>query len=273
MSTLPSISFTGISQFATDFQTILGKAAQVAQIPVTELQSRDSAILQKETALGALSTNVAALATSMGSLGTLAANRALSATSSGPSVVSVTNTGATAPVTYTIDSITSAASAASETSIVSYADSSSTQVSANGSMKLVVGSNSYDFTLTNNNLVGLRDQINSLGAGVTASILTTGNGNYLSVSANNAGATKLQLFDDPNGANTNILTDTNQGNDAVFKLNGITVSQAGNVVNGVIPGVTFTVLGASSSPVTLSLASDPTQLSSALQDFVTNYNS
>ena len=36
--------------------------------------------------------------------------------------------------------------------------------------------------------------------------------------------------------------------------------------------MTFTILGSTSSPVTLSIASDPTQLSSALQDFVTNYN-
>jgi flagellar capping protein FliD len=36
--------------------------------------------------------------------------------------------------------------------------------------------------------------------------------------------------------------------------------------------VTFTILAASATPTTLSLASDPTQLSSALQDFVTNYN-
>ena len=272
MSTIPAISFTGISQFATDFQSILSKAAQVAQIPVTQLQNQDSTVLQKETALGTLSTNVAALATSVSSLGNLAANQALSATSSNPDVVSVANSGATAPVSYTINSITSAAAAASETSIASYADSSSTQVSTTGSMELIVGSNTYHFTLTNNSLVGVRDQINSLGAGVTASILTTGNGNYLSVSANNTGQTTLKLMDDPGGANTDILTSSNQGTNAVFQLNGINVSQPGNVVNGVIPGVTFTILGASASPVTLSLASDPSQLSSALQDFVANYN-
>jgi len=51
----------------------------------------------------------------------------------------------------------------------------------------------------------VRDAINNLGVGVTATVLTTGTGanpNYLSVTSNTAGATTLQLFDDPTGTNT-----------------------------------------------------------------------
>jgi flagellar hook-associated protein 2 len=146
-------------------------------------------------------------------------------------------------------------------------------VSSTGTLNLVVGSKNYNFTLTNNSLVGLRDQINSLGAGVNASILTTSNGNYLSISSNTTGASTLQLFDDPGGANTNLLTSSNQGSDAVFSLNGIPIDQPGNVVNNVVPGVTFTIAGQSTSPTTVTLASDPTQLSGALQTFVDSYNS
>ena len=43
-------------------------------------------------------------------------------------------------------------------------------------MDLVVRSKTYNFTLATNNLVTLRDTINSLNAGVTASILTTSGG-------------------------------------------------------------------------------------------------
>jgi flagellar hook-associated protein 2 len=186
--------------------------------------------------------------------------------------VSVTATGATAATSYTVNSITSAAVAASETSLNGYADANSTPVSANGSMELVVGSNTYNFTLAANNLTTLRDTINAQNAGVTASILTTSAGNYLSVTANNTGAATLQLIDDPAGAKTQELSATNQGTDAVFHLNGIKIDQSNNVVNSAIPGVTFTILAPSATPTTLSLASDPTQLSSALQDFVTNYN-
>lgn len=268
----PLISFTGISQYATDFQAVLTKAVQVAQVPVSLLQAQDSTILQKQTALGSLNNDVAALADSLQTLGFVSAGQALAATSSAPTVVSVISTGSTAPANYSINSITSVAAAAQERTVAHFADSSSTPVSSVGKVSLVVGANTYPITLTTNTLVGLRDQINAHGAGVTATILTTSGGNYLSISANSTGATTLKLNDDPDGANTNLLTGTNQGTNAVFNLNGIDVIQSGNVVNSVIPGATFTLLNSSTSPVTLSLQSDPTQLSAALQDFVAKYN-
>ncbi|HYK60874.1 MAG TPA: flagellar filament capping protein FliD [Bryobacteraceae bacterium] len=50
------------------------------------------------------------------------------------------------------------------------------------------------------------------------------------------------------------------------------MSEAGNAIGDVIPGVTFTIQAASSTPTALTLKSDPTQLSSALQDFAAKYN-
>jgi flagellar hook-associated protein 2 len=266
------LAFTGVSQYSSDFQTILNRAVQVAQIPINLLQNKDSDLLQQKTLLGSLNTSTADLASSLESLGTIAANQAVTASSSDSTVVSVTNSGASSPATYTINSITSIASAASERSVNSYVDSTSSPVSSTGTVKLTVGAQDYTLTLSNNSLVGLRDQINALGAGVTASILTTGGGNYLSVSANATGATTLSLTDDPTGAQTALLTNTNQGTDAQFQVNGINVTQNSNLVNSVIPGVTFSLLKSSASPVTISLQSDRSQLSSALQDFVGKLN-
>jgi flagellar hook-associated protein 2 len=381
VSTSPTapLSFTGVSQYATDYQAVLTRAGQIAQIPVRALQNRDTAILAQKTALGTLNSAVSDLAASLSSLGTVASNQALSAASSDSSVLTATSTGATVPASYTINSVTSIARAASERSVNGFADAGSTPASASATktMKLVVGSQTYTFSLTTNSLVGLRDKINGLGAGISASILTTSGGNYLSVSAQTTGATTVQLIDDPidpvtnpTGGNTNFLSYTpttvtsaqtdasfadpnatavsatgtmnllvggvshtlvlgantltglrdqinglgagvtasivtnsgrsslsiasdsgpttlqliddptgasvnvlqSQGANAVFQLSGINISQAGNVVNSVVPGVTFTLHGTSSSPVTLSLASDSTKLSSALQDFVAKYN-
>ena len=187
------VTLNGVSQYSSDLQSLLNRAVQIAQIPMTRLQNRDSTVLQQKSSLVSLQSDVAALASSMQSLGKLAANQALSATSSNPDVVTVASTGATSAATYAINSFTSPAAAASETSLSSYADSSSTPVSSNGSMDLVVGSKTYNFTLATNNLVTLRDTINSLNAGVTASILTTSGGNYLSISANSTGAATLHL--------------------------------------------------------------------------------
>src|SRR5438477_555965 len=87
------------------------------------------------------------------------------------------------PLTFT--GITSIAEAAAETSQSGYADSTATAVSSTGTVKLVIGAVERTIVLTpaTNNLVGLRDAINNLGVGVSATVLTTGTGvdpNYLS---------------------------------------------------------------------------------------------
>jgi flagellar hook-associated protein 2 len=269
---LSPLTITGVSQFSADLQTIMDRAVKIAQVPIQQLQNRDSDVIQKKTLLSGLSGAVNGLAASLEALGTTAANKAISATSSKPSVVSVVSSSATDAVSYTIDSVSSTATSAAERTLISYADSAATPVGSTGDFKLVVGSNTYDFTLSNNSLVGLRDKINSLGAGVTASILTTGSGNYLSVSANFTGETTLELRDDPSGANANLLSATNQGTDLEFELNGIPVHQSRNLVNSVIPGVTFTVLDKTTDPVQLTLASDRSKLSFALSSFVSNFN-
>ncbi len=274
-------TLSNVSQYSSDFQSILNRAVAIAQLPVTQLQNEDATLLQQAQQLSTLGTAVSSFQTSLTSLGTLARNQALLASSSDSSVVSVQDTGATSPANYTISDITSIASAASETSISGYGDANATPVSTTGKLSLVVGGKSYGIDLTTspglNNLAGLRDAINNLGVGVTANVLTTGTGatpDYLSVTANGAGATTLQLFDDPTGANRNLLTDTNQGSDAVFKLNGASVQSTSNTINSVVPGLTFTIENTTTTgqTVNLSLATDSSQLSTALQDFVTNYN-
>lgn len=278
MSITP-ITLTGISTYASDYQSILNRAVQIAEIPLTALQNSDTTDLQEKTDMGTLSGTVSTLASSLQALGTLASTQALAASTSNPAVVTATATGATSAASYTINSITSLASAASETSLKGYADSNSTPVSSTGTVELTVGSQNYTISLTNNTLVGLENQINGLNSGVTASILTTSGDNYLSLTGNTTGATTLSLTDDPTtsnhtGANTPLLTSTNQGADAKFQLNGITVTQSSNTVNSVIPGVTLQLLGTtpSTAPVTVSLATDPSSVASDLQTFVTNFN-
>lgn len=269
---LSPLTITGVSQFSADFQTILDRAVRIAQIPIQQLQNRDVDVITKKTLLSSLSGAVSGLASSLESLGTTASNKALSATSSKPAIVSVVSSSATEAVSYTINSVTSIATSASERTQTSYLDSGSTPVGSTGDFQLAVGSETYDFTLSNNSLVGLRDKINALGAGVTASILTTSGGNYLSISANFTGETTLELRDDPNGANSNLLTATNQGTDLVFELNGIEVRQNRNLVNSVIPGITFNVLAETGDPVQLTLATDRSKLASGLSSFVANFN-
>jgi len=361
--------FTGLSSYSSDFQSIIQRAVSIEQIPITALQTQETNNLNQKQALVALNPDVAAVGSAVAALGTLAANQGVAASSSDSTTVSVTNVGATAPGTYTVSNISSLASTASETSVTGYADPTSTPVSQTGQVNLVVGSNTYSLNLTgNNNLNGLTNAINNANAGVNATILTIGSSSYLSVAADNTGATTLQLNDAPLdlvtntgtgtetstqtyanststpvsgegnvnlvvGSNTyalnltgnnnltglmnainsagagvtasitgsagayslsiagsgpgtialndqpsdsDLLTDTvqGQGSNAQFDLNNVPVTESTNTINDIIPGVSFTLLNTTSgtASVTLSLATDPTQLANALQTFVTSYN-
>jgi flagellar hook-associated protein 2 len=264
-------------QYATDFQAILNKAVQTSEVPLTQLQEHDTNILAAKAALGSIQSAVAAVTSSLTSLGTDGATGALSASSSNASAVTATDSGATAPATYTVNSVTTVATAASETSLNFYTDSGATPITTGtvnaGEMQLIVGTKPYNFALANNNLTGLMNQINGLNAGVTASILTTSGGNYLSLQANSTGATTLALNDESGVTPANIVSAANQGTNAVFQLNGIPISQASNTVNNVISGLTFNIVAPTKTAVTLTLAADPNQLTSDLQSFATNYNS
>ena len=364
------IYFTGLSTFSSDFQSIIQRAAQIADIPVTNLQNQQATNTAEQNALTALEPTVSALGADVASLGSLASSQGLSASSSDSKTVSVVNTGATAPANYTVSGITSLAAAASETSLQGYAATDT--VSASGLVNLVIGSNTYQLNLTGagqNNISGLAQAINNAGAGVSATVLTSGATGYLSVSVNNTGATTLQLnsvtpvdlitsngtgtesssqtyadetsapvsasgqlqlvvgtqthtldvssdnnlnglvqainnadagvtasiagyagsyylsLNAPSGPTTirlndeqspvDLITSSNQGSNATFSLSGIPnpITESSNTITDVIPGVSFTLLNTlPSGSVTLSLATDPTQLSSALQTFVTDYN-
>ncbi len=275
-STVTPLTLNGISQYASDFQSILTRSVQTASIPLQALQNQQSTITQEQADISGLSSAVANVATDLGTLGNLGSTRALTANSSDPSVVEASATGATANTTYTISNVTSVAHAASESSINSYGDGTTTPVSATGSLQLTVGSTNYPITLASgqNNLTGLENAINATNSGVTAQILTTSNGDYLSVSANNPGATTLSLTDDPGGANTQLLTDQNQGANTVFQLNGINVSAPGTTINNLVPGMVFTITGTTTGnqTATVSLSPQSGQLTSALQSLVTDYN-
>jgi flagellar hook-associated protein 2 len=283
-STFAPVTFTGVSTYSTDLQQVLSRAVSIAELPVQALQNDQATVEGKISALLTLNPAVAAVGADISSLGSLAGGVGLSAASSDTSLVSATATGAKAAANYTISDITSTASAASATSATFYADPASTAVSSAGSLQLVVGSQTFNLTLGTgqNNLQGLVAAINgTAGVPVNASILTTSSGDYLALSANSTGQiSALQLNDIPTtGSAVNLLSTSasglNLGSNANFNLDGIAISQTSNTINDVVPGLTFTILGDTSTnqTVNLSLSQDPAAVTTALQQLVTDYNS
>src|SRR6185437_8054883 len=117
--------FSGVSKYSTDFQSIINRQVQIASLPAQLLTNQDTNLLQGKTLLGSMSTAVSSLGASLANLGKLGESQALVATSSDPDTVAVTAAGNTAASGYTISDITSVAKAASETTLQSYADSTS----------------------------------------------------------------------------------------------------------------------------------------------------
>jgi flagellar hook-associated protein 2 len=274
---LSPLTFTGISQYSADFQTILTRVVTIASFPLNQLKNEQADNATKKQLSSELSASVSTLQSRLKSLADVSDKRGVSASSSNSSKLSIDAVNSDTPTSYSITNVTSIAKAASETSLSSFADPGATAVSSTGSLKLTFGTTDYDITLGSgeNTLVGLRDKINALGVGVTASILNvSATENYLSISSNTAGAKALTLRDDPSGANTSLLSATNQGSDLAFQLNGIPVTRNSNQVNDLIGGVTFSIKATTevNETLTINLASDKSKLSGALFDFVDAYN-
>jgi flagellar hook-associated protein 2 len=213
-SSITPLQMTGVSSMSNSLQQILSRAVSIAQIPLTQLQNKDTDVLQEKTLLSGLSSAASSLGDAVAKLGTLASGGALSASSSDSTKVTAQNTGAATAVSYTLSNIT-LASAASGTSAV-FTDSNAVPVSLDGKMVVEIDGRQHSITLATNSLVGLRDAINNLGAGVTATILTAGaTANYLSVSSNTTGQlSSLKILDDPALAGAQTFTTTNLGSSA-----------------------------------------------------------
>jgi len=272
-------TFTGVSQYSSDLQSILTRTQQIAQVPVTALQNDQTTLKSEEAALTTLQSGVGNLASAISALGSLASSGALTASSNDTNVsAAVSGSGATAG-TYTIGNITSLASVSMATMTNAVTDPASTSVAPTdtNTLYLTVGGTQTPITLTSqtNNLNGLRDAINGANAGVTASILTTSEGSYLTLTATVAGASAITLQDASDGSGTDLMSMNNTGALAQFEVNGKAATSTSNQVTGVIPGIALTLNAttASGENATITVGGNGSTVSSALENVATAYNS
>ncbi len=244
----------------------------------TPWKTQLTALQAKDTAFTTLGTGLSALSTALGALtdfdGVLAAKEG---SSSDTSVLSLT-------------SASSSAVAGSHTVVVNSLASTSSQYSAelanksdllSGTISLQVGSGSAQ-TLTldssDNTLTTLATTINSGSYGVTASVVTDTNGSRLSLVSNKSGAAGQltvggSLTDATTSSSVGFSVGT-QGADAQLTVDGLATTSASNTVTGAIPGVTFQLLAtAPSTTIQVQITNDNSSAETAVQSFVTAYNS
>jgi flagellar hook-associated protein 2 len=229
----------------------------------TTLQGQTAALNQLQTELTALQTAVQALSDPTGAI------YAETTTSSDPSILTATaaNGATTGNHTIVVNSLATTSSAYS-----SEFASSSTALPT-GSFDIQVGTGAtttITVDSTNNTLSGIASTINGQNLGVTASVITDANGARLSLVSNTSGA----------AGNITISNDTvglgftqNAGTNASLTVDGVPISSGSNMVSGVISGVTLNLLSASpGTSVSLSVAPDNSQITSAINNFVSAYN-
>jgi len=276
-SSLSLPTFNGQSSYASDLQTELDRAVQIASMPVQLMQSDVSTLQSQQQALSGLQSAFGSLQSALTSMGSDSSGT-LSANVSDPSVASATATSSALSGTYSIKVIqvgtpTTALSAAGLTTVT---DPTKGNISSSSSFALTVNGTNTTITPTGNTLDDLADAINSAGAGVQATIVNVGGNSSpdyrLALTSTAVGSgTTIQLNDGTN----NLLGNPplTPGTDAEYSVDGNPqIDGTSNQVT-LAPGLTVNLLQASSSPVTITVGADYSALSNDLSNFASAYNS
>lgn len=266
-------------------------AATTISTSITNNEAKISAYQTLQTDLSTLSSGLSSLATAVvNSLATNAfATRAATISSTGDVSassalsMSVSNGATTGDHTLTISQVATAqkvvgTSQSSQTSALGYS----------GTFSLGLGSGSTaDITVTST--MSLQDVVDAINAqtsttDVQASIVQVSSGSYEMVLTGTEDAADISYSStsgddilnelgvtDSTGAFADVLQ-TSQA--AEFSLDGISMTRDTNDITDVLTGVTFNLLQATTSGATIniSIEADTSQIESAVETFVTDYN-
>jgi len=229
-----------------------------------------------------LQTAVAALADPIGALAAQAATSSdpgvLTATASGSAISGthqiVVNNLATTGTLYT-DPVAAGAN-------VSFLSSGQTT----GDIELQVGGatgTTHDIQITqgsNDTLTTLASYINTQSTannwGVTATVVSDANGSRLALQSQSSGSTGALAITNSTATNTTLTFDAPAGgSNASLNIDGVPFSSTTNTVSGAIQGVTLNLVSQSQSlldPVQLTVGADTGQITTAVNNFVSAYN-
>jgi flagellar hook-associated protein 2 len=234
---------------------------QVWQQQQTDLSTQAGLLQGINNNLTGLATAVNALVDPRGALS------ALTASSSQPGILTTTVQTSATPGVHQVTVANLA------TQSLSYTDPVPNGTLSAGTFNLQVGSGqSVNVPVTANETLGqLASYINAHNLGVTASVVNDANGSRLSLLSNTAGQPGSISITANTVAALNF--NTVAGRNASLTVDGVPVSSASNTVAGVIPGVTLNLASAApATPVQITVGTDPTQITNAINNFVSAYN-
>jgi flagellar hook-associated protein 2 len=262
---------TGASTPGIDVTSAVNAAVTAAEAPENNWESQQTTLQNQTTALTSLQTDATNLDSDVQALNSLTGPlSAATVNSSSPSVV----TGSAAAGAAAGNNIVVVNSLATTASWSSTSVASETTALPSESIVIIAASGATATFTTGsgvNTLSQLSTAINSAGIGVTASIIQDATGYRVAVTSNTSGSAGSFTISAPSSGLE--FTQGSAGANASLTVNGIAFSSATNTVTGAIPGLTLNLQSASpGTEVSVDVAPDTSQASSAINQFVSDYN-
>jgi len=275
-----SITSLGIGA-GIDLESLLSNILQAEQRPLILLEGRKITAQTKISALGQVKSTLSDFQTAVKALATEESFRTVTASSSDDDVFTASASGAAVTSSYDINVTQVATNNRTGTQIIA----DKTAALGTGSIQITVGTDSFslDIDSSNNSLEQIRDAINAdpNNTGVSANIINVDGGATLILTANETGLanqiTVAVTDDDANNTdNAGLsqvvfgLTEIDAAQDAIFTVDGSTVTRTSNEIDDVIDGVTLSLIGNGTG--TLNLSENKTVASGKISALVDAYN-
>ncbi|HUB20539.1 MAG TPA: flagellar filament capping protein FliD [Acidobacteriaceae bacterium] len=244
---------------------------------LTALQSQDSALTNIGTDLSSLATALQSLTDFQGTFS------GKEGSSSDTSVVALTDaTSAAVAGTHTIVVTQTAQTYSYVSGDVGANDTLSGTLTIGGQTITLSDGTAIDGSGNtipqNNTLTTLASYINQGDYGVQANVVSDGSsGSKLTLVSDTSGAGGAVTIDssatDATTGNAVNISQAQQGQDAIFTVDGVSMSSASNTVTTAIPGVTMQLLSAPpGNAVQVEITNNNSQVESDVSSFVTAYN-
>lgn len=279
-----------------DVQGLVSKLLAAEGAPATSRLDRKEARLQAElSAIGSLKSVLSTFQSGLAGLLSLSNLNKRTVTSSNTDFFTATAATTAASGSYDIE----VKSLAQAQKLASQAFATTSDVLGTGTLTFQYGDPTkpaQTVTITDGSLAGIRDAVNAANIGVRASLIKGDAGYQLVFSAANSGldnSLKITVSESPaDGSNTDMsglsqlaydpaaavgsgknLTEQVAAADAWVVIDGIDVTQSSNTITDAIEGVTLNLTAAEVGTKTkVTVATDKSGVSSAVQAFVTAYN-
>ncbi|MEC5192953.1 MULTISPECIES: flagellar filament capping protein FliD [unclassified Arthrobacter] len=258
------ISLDGLAS-GLDTTALIGSLMQVEAIPQTQLKNKSYEIQTMVSALQGLNTKVAALATQASAAAKPGAFDLYAATLSSDKVTATTTAAAQAgSIDFTVTKLAQTQVAVTN-KVVGWPYTT---------MTITSGGQNYTVTPLTSSLDDVVSSVNAAGAGVVASKVAVGGGEFrLQFAATKPGEAGAFTITDPGTA----FTDVKAAQDAEIELWPGTgaaqvVKSPTNTFADVLPGVSLTAKEITATPVTLTVGRDDAGITKLASDLVAGLN-